>query len=327
MFSKKNTLLAVAVSLAASLMMGGGFSYAQENPYAIETKVIKNEQAIQTLRQQQANLYLKMEDLLVKYGELKGRLDDIARRLSAIEARLNALTGASGRPIKTPSQYNPTAGSAGYSTVPQGGAAAPVPQQKAGSAVAGATSYKNTMGYPSAVVAGKGGGTTQTIPPAMQRNNVYGNAANRATQVPGQLAGNMKGPVATGTSNQALSDKVAFLAAKKLYDEGKYLQAIRAFERFRKEFKNSPYMPDAVFYTAESHFKRREYDRAIISYDYLINNYPKSRWVPQALLKEGISFIKLGDNIDGKYLLEKTIRDYPNSKEAKLAREYLRKLK
>ncbi len=288
-------------------------SFAQENPYAIETKVIKNEQAIQTLRQQQANLYLKMEDLLVKYGELKGRLDDIARRLDAIEAKLNALTAAGGVKSTSGGAYSPSYMS-GKIPSATGNVTTTVPSAAQGKPYVSLPAPAYQAGQSSTTVTPK-----QSQQQALSNQNMPKTAYNKPLPVKNVQTAQPKPTIRP--------DKKAFLEAKRLYDKGKYIEAIRAFEQFKKTYKNSPYVPDAVFYTAESHFKRKEYDRAIINYDYLINNYPKSKWVPEALLKEGISFIKLGDNIDGKYLLEKTIRDYPNSKEAKVAKEYLRKLK
>ncbi len=283
-----------------------GVSSAQENPYAIETKVIKNEQAIQTLRQQQANLYLKMEDLLVKYGELLGKIQDITHRLDAVEARLNSLASNSGSRVN---------------------ARAAIPQTNPYSNASSNQTYRNNI--PPA----------NTLP-AMPKKQVNSNVAqniqkpsnanimpkNKNISSAQKTVANLPKP-AQKQKPVVLSDKQIYLAAKKLYDTKRYRAAINAFENFKRKYKKSKYLPNAIFYLAQSHFNIGEYDKAIISYDYLINTYPKSSKVPAALLKEGISFIKLGDNIDGKYLLKKTISSYPNSKEAQTAKKYLRKIK
>jgi len=287
------------------IVLFASVSYAQENPYAIETKVIKNEQAIQTLRQQQANLYLKMEDLLVKYGELLGKIQDLTHRLDSIEARLNSLASNSGNRgnMQVMPQTNPYSNASSNQT------------------------YSNNI--PPA----------NTLP-AMQRKQANSNTVqnkqkpsvantmpkNKNVGVVRKTAANLPKP-AQKQKPAVVSDKQIYLAAKKLYDTKRYRAAINAFENFKRQYKKSKYLPDAIFYLAQSHFNIGEYDKAIISYDYLINTYPKSDKVPTALLKEGISFIKLGDNIDGKYLLKKTINSYPNSKDAQIAKKYLRKIK
>jgi tol-pal system protein YbgF len=288
------------VPLVLITLLFAGSVNAQENPYAIETKVIKNEQAIQSLRQQQANLYLKMEDLLVKYGELLGKIQDMSHRLDAIEARINSLASGSGNMQtmnKQQMQSNP------YSTT-QNNTTNMQPKQAGGNAIP-------QIAKPS----------QQTLP-TVPKSKSTAIAQNQPPKqkVTTQLPKIEKKPVVP-------SDKMAYLAAKKLYDTKRYRAAINAFSNFKRQFKTSKYLPDAIFYLAQSHFNIGEYDKAIISYDYLINTYPKNRNVPEALLREGISFIKLGDTIDGKYLLKKTINSYPNSKEAIVAKRYLSNLK
>jgi len=77
----KKALIAVSVILGISCS-----AFAQENPYSSQLEQItKNAQEIKILQSNQANLYLKFEDLLVKYGELKGKLDDLARKVENIQ--------------------------------------------------------------------------------------------------------------------------------------------------------------------------------------------------------------------------------------------------
>ncbi len=288
------------------VVLFAGVSSAQENPYAIETKVIKNEQAIQTLRQQQANLYLKMEDLLVKYGELLGKIQDLTHRLDAVEARLNSLASNSGNRgnVQTiPQQANPYPNASSNQTysnnIPPAKTLPEMPKKQVNSNVA------QNVQKPS---------STNIMP------------KNKNVGIEQKTAANLPKP-AQKQKPAVVSDKQIYLAAKKLYDTKRYRAAINAFENFKRQYKKSKYLPNAIFYLAQSHFNIGEYDKAIISYDYLINTYPKSNKIPAALLKEGISFIKLGDNIDGKYLLKKTISSYPNSKEAQIAKKYLKKIK
>lgn len=270
-----------SISLIASLLFIFviGTANAQENPYAIETKVIKNDQAIQNLRQQQADLYLKIENLLVKYGELKGQLEVMSHKLDYMESKLDKLNSYNRSSALTPAPNNT------LSSV-QGGYA--IDQQRSNVPI-------------------KGG---------IKKSSMKNNSA----------AGN-NNPKAAAAKDITSNDKNDYLAAKKMYDSKNYDKAIKLFENFKVKYKNSEFMPNAIFYIAQSQFKKGDYDKAIVNYDYLINTYPKSNKVAAALLKEGISFVKLGDNIDGKYLLKKTMEKYPNSNEAKTAKQVLSKLK
>ena len=69
------------------------------------------------------------------------------------------------------------------------------------------------------------------------------------------------------------------------------------------------------------------YEKAIVNYDEVIVKFPKSPKVPAALLKEGISFMKIGENDGAKIIFKKILSDYPHSPQAKYARIYLRQLR
>ncbi len=257
---KKICILIVALFFSLS-----SYGFSAENPYALDTKVIKNEQSIELLKQQQADLYLKMENLLVKYGELKGRLEELENRL-----RVNHSVSVTSTNNANPSENQNSSGLTGNNVKDNG------------------TAVKDTK-------------------------KIIDNSPNTVSH--------------NATLSQTMSDKDAYKKAKALYDNKSYDQAIVAFKGFKKKYKHSQYVPNAIFFIAQSYFKKGSYDQAIINYDYLINTYPKSSKIADALVKEGISFVKLGDKIDGKYMLKKVIEQYPGSSQAKLAKEYLSTVK
>jgi TolA-binding protein len=45
--------------------------------------------------------------------------------------------------------------------------------------------------------------------------------------------------------------------------------------------------------------------------------------VPYAKLKQGLSFLNLGDKTGAKLILQQVIKDYPNTNQAKIARSKL----
>ncbi len=240
---------------------------AQENPYALQTQVIQNQQQLKLLQQQQAQLYLKIDSLLIKYGEIKGELDSLNHRLDIIQQQINQLLQQQKlQPIAKPSQ--------------------PAPQIEANPA-------------------------TTNVTPKVEK------------QIPNQES-TSKVIQQHPKAQPVPADKKAFDAALNLYKQKKYAQAIEAFKKFMNQYKNSPLKADAVFYTAECYYNKGEYDKAIINYDYFSNTYPKSPKVAEAILKEGISFIKMGDKVDGNYLLQKVIKKYPNTKEAEKAKKILK---
>ncbi len=272
---KKFLTLVLLLSVVSCLYYS---AYAQENPYALETKVIQNQQQIKILQQQEAQLYLKIDNLLVKYGEIKGELDDIQHRLDSIQNQINQLL-----------LRNTTVNS----SLPASQAVAPKSPNKN-------PSPKNG---------------TQPILPNNSKINTTGNS----------LGNNSKAVVSKNQSASVSEDQKAFDGALKLFKSKKYDEAIPAFKKFKDDFKDSKLIPDAIFYIAESYYEKGQYDKAIINYDYLVNTYQKCDKVPMATFEEGLAFIKMGDEIDGNYLLQKVIKQYPNSQAAKLAKEYLKK--
>jgi tetratricopeptide (TPR) repeat protein len=81
----------------------------------------------------------------------------------------------------------------------------------------------------------------------------------------------------------------------------------------------------AVF--GESYYMEGNIERAIIEYDKVIKNYPKGEMIPHALLKQGLSFQKIGDKTGARILLEKLVDEFPDSHQAKLAASTLATLK
>jgi TolA-binding protein len=82
--------------------------------------------------------------------------------------------------------------------------------------------------------------------------------------------------------------------------------------------------PEFIFSRAAASYDDGEYEDAILEYQNLIDTYPKDKRVPEAYLKQGLSLINLGRKQEAKYFLNTLIDKYPNSREARTAREKLK---
>jgi TolA-binding protein len=58
----------------------------------------------------------------------------------------------------------------------------------------------------------------------------------------------------------------------------------------------------------------------------LIKSYPKSPYVPEALLRQASLFLALKDTGSAKLILEKLIKEYPKSDQAQTARKKMKSL-
>ncbi|MEJ2635798.1 MAG: outer membrane protein assembly factor BamD [Calditrichia bacterium] len=113
-----------------------------------------------------------------------------------------------------------------------------------------------------------------------------------------------------------------FEYAKKLFDKGKYLQAITEFNVVVLKFSGSPIVDDAQFYLAESHYKNDEYLIAVAEYQKLVDDYPESPYVEEAFYKMGLSYSELSQRpaLDQEYTtkalrqLQNFVEAYPDGK-------------
>ena len=58
-------------------------------------------------------------------------------------------------------------------------------------------------------------------------------------------------------------------------------------------------------------YGEKDFEGAILAYETLLKKYPKSEKAPAALLKQGLSFIEMGDKKTGKVILEQVDRTLP----------------
>ena len=115
----------------------------------------------------------------------------------------------------------------------------------------------------------------------------------------------------------------AYANAYSVFTSGRYDAAKDDFRTFLKAFPNSEYSDNAQFWIGECEYFQGRYEEAIIEYEAVIQNYPTGNKVPNALLKQALSFLKLGDTSSAKLLLQGVIKDYPNTTPASVARKKL----
>lgn len=104
------------------------------------------------------------------------------------------------------------------------------------------------------------------------------------------------------------------------FKAGKYAEARDLFEKFLTAHGDSDYGDNARFWVGETYFFEKDYERAILEYEKVIKNYPQGNKVPNALLKQGLSFLELGDRESAKLLLNRVVGEYPNTSPARIAK-------
>ncbi|MGH9326589.1 MAG: tol-pal system protein YbgF [Terriglobia bacterium] len=111
------------------------------------------------------------------------------------------------------------------------------------------------------------------------------------------------------------------------YTQGQYPLAIQGFQEYLQDYGNTDLASNAQFYIGESYYLQKDYKNAITQYDKCIQLYPDGNKVAAAYLKKGYALLALGETTTGERELYSLIRKYPNSQEAHLARERLRRIR
>ncbi|MBW2559731.1 MAG: tol-pal system protein YbgF [Deltaproteobacteria bacterium] len=132
-----------------------------------------------------------------------------------------------------------------------------------------------------------------------------------------------EGKVDSPKKGKPTSREEAYANAYSVFKSGRHDVAKEEFRKFLKSFPNSEYSDNAQFWIGECDYFQGRYEEAIIEYEAVIQDYPKGNKVPNALLKQALSFLKLGDKSSAKFLLQGVIKDYPNTTPASVARKKL----
>lgn len=140
------------------------------------------------------------------------------------------------------------------------------------------------------------------------------NVLDGGTLAPGQL------PVPGG------SDRDNYQAAFELLKEQRYEPAGMAFQQFLVTFPDSELADNAQYWLAESHYVTQMFDQALEEFAVVISKFPRSRKVPDALLKMGYCSYELKRWDDARASLRRVQNEYPETTAARLAGQRLRRM-
>ena len=108
------------------------------------------------------------------------------------------------------------------------------------------------------------------------------------------------------------------------YNGGQYDLAIQAFLQYLQYYGETDRASNAEFYIGEIYSSQKKYNDAIAEYDKCIERGGNKAAAAQ--LKKGFALLELGEKSAGARELRSLIQQSPNSREADLARQRLRKL-
>ncbi len=122
------------------------------------------------------------------------------------------------------------------------------------------------------------------------------------------------------------SDRDNYQAAFELLKEERYEQAGMAFQQFLVTYPDSELADNAQYWLAESHYVTQKFGEALSEFERVINQYPRSRKVPDSLLKLGYCNYELKSWDAARASLARVQADYPETTAARLAGQRLKRM-
>jgi len=142
---------------------------------------------------------------------------------------------------------------------------------------------------------------------------------------PNPATGTPAGPGAPPTPPVPDADSL-YAQGFSYYNGGQWDLSIQAFQDYLKYYKDTDRASNAQFYIGECYFSQGDYNKAIDAYDLCSEKYPTGNKAAAAQLKKGYSLLALEQKTAGIRELRSLIQRFPDSHEADLARQRLKKL-
>ncbi|MEO0094094.1 MAG: tol-pal system protein YbgF [candidate division WOR-3 bacterium] len=107
------------------------------------------------------------------------------------------------------------------------------------------------------------------------------------------------------------------------YTRGNFDLAIQGFQEYLKLYPDTDLSDNAQYWIGEAYFTKNEWQMALIEFEKVEKNYPQGNKLPAALYKIGLCYLNMKLRNKGKEYLNRVVKEFPNSPEAKLAKERL----
>jgi tol-pal system protein YbgF len=131
---------------------------------------------------------------------------------------------------------------------------------------------------------------------------------------------------ASGAAGAAVTDQKAYDDAFAMVSSRNYAAARTAFESFLATYPASQLRGNAQYWLAETYYAQLDFAAALTEFQRVINNYPQSAKLPDALLKIGFCNDELGNTNAARQALMQVIRQFEGTSAADQAEARLSRL-
>ena len=124
-----------------------------------------------------------------------------------------------------------------------------------------------------------------------------------------------------------VAERESYQAAFEELKQGRYEEAILAFQTFLNDFSGGAYAGNAQYWLGEANYVTRRYDVAEREFKTVLSQYPDSAKVADAMLKLGYTYYELAQWDNARSMLNNVVTKSPNTTVAKLAENRLQKMR
>ena len=122
-------------------------------------------------------------------------------------------------------------------------------------------------------------------------------------------------------------EQAAYEKALAILREGRYAEAVMAFNQFLANYPNGTYSDNAYYWLGETYYVTRDFDHALATFNTLVESYPQSSKLAGAKLKIGYIYYEKHDWKEARQILKGLVDAYPGTTEARLAEDRLQRMK
>lgn len=133
-------------------------------------------------------------------------------------------------------------------------------------------------------------------------------------------------PATTKAAAPTATEQQQYDAAFALMKQGMYEQAAKSFREFVASNPRSALAGNAQYWVGEAAYVSRDFRGALEEFTKVVEGYPQSSKVPDALLKIGYAQQELGATDKARAALQDLVTRFPNTTVAKVAEQRLQKL-
>jgi tol-pal system protein YbgF len=117
-----------------------------------------------------------------------------------------------------------------------------------------------------------------------------------------------------------------FLTAQNDFRKGYFDLALLGFKQYMTLSKDPVKLAEGQFWIGECLYSDNKLEDAVVEFDNFIKGYPTDSRIPGAMFKKAIAYFRLKKSSISKTIFQDIIKKYPNSAEAKLAKERMKAL-